>query len=1040
MGALFIGIGGTGDWILTHLKDKVHTARGETPDEIQFRLIDTLAPDYRINSAARLGERVGITDSEYLQLADNPPGSFVTVTDQVVNRGDSIPQVSRWFQAAAFRERLPKADFNLARGAGQHRQFGRMGVYLNRQQIATMVRKALESCRRQDGEIPIWILTSVAGGTGAGIFSDVAALARLAAQEMGIAHRILGVAVLPEVYKDVKIDEARAYAVMRELERLQAPVHPDDFGRQTGREGTAYRFKIPYDGAAEVLLDGPLFDNLIFYNRPCGNETQRRSYFSQIADGLNLLLEEGVGDALFSQWINVEEGFAASFNSHRVFLPARIYERQFIRESMLAVVEGLLPRDRDSGVLIFGSEHDRTEDAKRILLEEGFPLFSQLIALDDDDKFKQFGEKMNAYFIVNTLFGFANPQGVFRQDIGDKANQAKALCRSLCEGIENYRDAKESHDDSKTRVLNEVTRRRTVYEGDGEKSFQVALQGIRGLLDDRLVKTVDDNLKGYLGAGRAGEQALGRAIKVFKESKIMLGRIRENLGHLTRNDAGELERLRGEETDARVAMDETKKPFLGKGQLPNRQDDYFDAVNRVAHWWQRMRLRAFMDDLLKTMDDRYDQWLRGLGAWEQTLDQAGRDCRNALSEIDQELERQTEISSSSLGPKNTRDMDGYQAVLRARCSIDTTTGTDFAAQLLNPLRWQGARSPNTVLLEGWVGGETIDVRKFPEALYQHISESIRERMRDREGMANYLEWLRDEKKADIDELVGRLKQVADGFVDGQPTSGSRKFVLLYGDVWQPNVNQGRDQFLNVYNELNKNPTFKELENNLRTGEGRNLFEDRNVLAILGTDKEIRYQDIPVVNAMRNHYLDIRIRQDNEWRVDTYHIFRCEQEIWRLEQQYVLEKGDNTMPLVSGAYYRVLDEPDRVELFAKALVAGVVREIDTGLDGKVWGCGPDTDDSAIYLTAPKQDLFRALLTFVQDKKDRRPEKTGTLESNRVRDWINAALKASGQSLDATVQAFRAENPTLFEHEMAGGEYADPRKAFLALILDYYLQKI
>ncbi len=40
---LFIGLGGTGDWVLTYLKEKVRAIYGEIPPQIQFRLLDTLS-------------------------------------------------------------------------------------------------------------------------------------------------------------------------------------------------------------------------------------------------------------------------------------------------------------------------------------------------------------------------------------------------------------------------------------------------------------------------------------------------------------------------------------------------------------------------------------------------------------------------------------------------------------------------------------------------------------------------------------------------------------------------------------------------------------------------------------------------------------------------------------------------------------------------------------------------------------------------------------------------------------------------------------
>ena len=1038
MGAIFIGIGGTGDWILTYLKDKVRATHGDVPDSIQFRLIDTLAPDVRINNAAKLGDQVGIRIQEYLQLADEPPGSFFNLAEQALSQPDKVPFIARWFRGNLFRQNLPQADFNLVRGAGQHRQFGRMGVFLNKQQILTMVRKALESARSHGTEeVPIWIVGSLAGGTGAGIFADVAALARQAARESGVAHRVVGAAVLPEVFHELRIDYARAYACLREIERSQAPVDPHDYGRES-RSGQSFRFSIDYDNTTTVTLNAAVFDNLIFYNRKRENERERYSYFSQIADGLNLLLDQAVGNTLFSQWINVQESYAASFNSYRIFLPARLYERQFILEAIREVVQGLLPRDPQTRAMVWGSEQDRQAEASEMLGKQSFPVFRQLLALREDRQFEQFNKEMSSQYIVSTLLGFGNPSGTFEQDIGDRAKQAQRLYCPLCQDIENYRDVREEFEDSKTRVKGEVVRRRRLYEGDSGESFAVALKGIEALVIDQIGKRIDASLRDHLKSNKANDQALGRTIKVLRETKALLGQLRANRQRLAKNDRNDLERLRGEETNALILMDETKKPWIGKGPLPGAEEDYLNAVDRTTHWWQRMQLMEFIEAMIGVAEQYYDRWLAALGTWVNALDQLARECDNGLKDIDQELQRQTEIASSSLGPKNTKDMGGYQPVLKQRCTIDAASGRPFTRELLSSLTWQAGGTVNTVSLAGWPGGRSVTSQEFREILKDYLSEQIKRRMTDHEGMARYLEWLRDEQRQDMDELVGRLSHVIQGFVDNKPTSETRQFLLLYGDAWRPN--QGKDEFLAIYNALNSRPEFTKIEHNLRNAEGINLFKDRNVIAVLATDNEIPYTEIPTVKTMREEYIKVREQDEVEWRAQAYHTFRCEQEIWNIERARVQETDTIDVPLTSGTYYRLLDEPERVRLFVKALAVGIVREQEHALGGKLWVCGPVGSDRSIQLTEVGQDLFRALVTFVQNKKDIRHQQRGDLELRPIEGLIIEAVKASGNSFSEHAKTFRAEHADLFEIVMddTGQDYADPRKAFIALVLDYYLK--
>ena len=154
---------------------------------------------------------------------------------------------------------------------------------------------------------------------------------------------------------------------------------------------------------------------------------------------------------------------------------------------------------------------------------------------------------------------------------------------------------------------------------------------------------------------------------------------------------------------------------------------------------------------------------------------------------------------------------------------------------------------------------------------------------------------------------------------------------------------------------------------------------------------------------------------------------------------------HNLPLLPGEFYRVLDEPERVKLFAQALVTGVLRPHKAGLGETEWVCGPqDNPAAAVWLTTGNGDLFRALVTFVQDKKDRRDNMAGDLPVNVVKGWI--AQAAGDKPLDAWVGECRQRHPEWFAEDVNGERaespkfherYARPRQAFIAAVLDYYL---
>lgn len=1052
MRGLFVGIGGTGDEVLARLKDKVYATTGSIPDTLQFRLIDTEADDYRKNKGARLGgegSATAIEGNEYLQLADDPPGTFADYASKVARDPQTVAEMARWYRADLFKQNLSNADFNLVRGAGQHRQFARMGVFLNLSRVVSTLRYAMEKCGHADGELPIWIIGSVAGGTGAGLYMDLALLARLVAEQMGLRFRIIGAAVLPDAFKDVSIDGARAYAVIRELERFQAPVATEYRGRFSEAED-GIRFSVDYDSTTRVNLTDKLFDNLVYYNRECKTIDDRKSYFSEIADGLNLLLDDSAGDEIFRQWINAREGAATSFNSHRIFIPIRLYERQFVLDAALAIANGLLPRDPETQALSAGSSDDRRRDAEDILATELFSLFRILKEPSNEKQRQELAEQMHPSFIVNDMLGFANPQGVFGRPIGEaKELAAGRLFADIFEDIQTVRDVKEDFDDSKVRVQAEVALRRRDYEGDGSGSLKASLAAIRPLVVEQIQASIDDSVKKYLGKQRAREEALGRTNRVINELGKLMADLRDNLEQIVADDRAQLERARGEEKEARVALEELEKRLLGwKGQLADREEDYLTAVNNVNQWLQRDQLVAFVKDLLKVADQHVTSWLNGIRDWQEALLRVIQEASDEGGEIAERLDRQTQIRSASMGVKNTVDMDGYRDALRKKCLLDPQTENSFVEDLLLKLTWRPGQRPEDLALEGWPGRDLLASRDFPKTLVDSLSARIGDRVKQFEGMASYLKWLRDDKRDPVISLADRLRSVTSNFLDQRPTSNTRKLLLLHGDKWNRD-RDGDNAFDDVYNALAGDANMAgKITHNLTDANGVNRFKDRNILAVLMADNAIPYSEVRVLENMRADYLSVRDEDYPEWRAETYHLFRCDQEAWRMEHAQVVETRDTHFPEIPGQLCRLLDDPKSVELFTKALVVGVIRGMPVATGGKVWICGPVSEQDAkrlIYLNDPSddkdpKDLLRALITFTMDRNDRRRRTRGAIDLRRVQGWMEEALAAEGKTLEEMTAAFKDQHPNLFEVQLQlgpGGAEMD-KDAFLALIMSHHLR--
>ena len=1062
MRGLFIGIGGTGDEILARLKDRVYAACGkeEIPQGLQFRLLDTEDAAYRKDKGARLGDKdadTAIGGNEYLQLEDNPPGTFIQKTKSVDDKPQYHPEVSGWYRADLFNTHLPKADFNLARGAGQHRQIARMGLFLNSSRVRTMLGHALDKCGQGDGELPIWIVGSVAGGTGAGLFLDIALLARLVSEEKNIQYRIIGAAVLPEVFTDVGIDNARAYAALRELERFQAKTPGAYLGRVASKNRV--RFSVQYDDATSVSvhLENALFDNLVFYNRKCQNEDDRKSYYSQIADGFNLLLDQAAGDQIFREWINAEEGKATSFNTHRVFVPMQLYARQFILDAARAAADGLLPLKMGTDLVDAGSDDDRRDEAAGILSWELFPL-CRILAVDSNNKEKSpqaLSGQMDASFIIKNMLGFANPDGIFNpKPTEDQKKAADRLHANIFAGVQTARDTKESFEDSRARVKAEVTRRRDVYERDGKDSFQAALAAIKPMVIAQMESSIDKSVMHYLGNKK--EQTLARTLSVLHILQASFnGEIGANLNVIVAYDHKKATQARDRETKALQALDELSRRLLGwRGALADAQDDYLVAVNAVNQQFQRARLVEFLQDLIEVGVKRVAAWIEGLEKWKTAIQDLRKKAEDEGNQINDRLVRQTRVDSVSIGLKNTKDMDGYFAFLQEKCLCDDSRKSFVKDHLLPGLVWQSGGQPQDIALCKWPAREEpVNVRDFPNLLARYLSEKIGQRVKDFEGMARYLRWLRDDKRDRPVNLAITLGWVTKDFLGDNPASNSCKAVLLYGDTWDKN--DGDNEFTAIYNALKGNGSLPSIQDNLTDRDGGALFKDRNVLAVLMADNAIPYQQIEVFESMRQAYFKARAEDHPKWSAQTCHLFRCDQEARDIERRQAKKTKNKAFPEIPGELARLLDDPKRSELFGRALVCGVIRlETLSATGGKAWFCGEISEENSnrlIMLNDPEddqdpRDLLRAFVTFVMDKKDRRSDQRGALDARKIELWIQDALKKGDpkKTIEQMAKEYRQANAQLFDTaSLRSGTDETPaidNNTFLALVLNHYLARL
>ena len=219
--SLFIGLGGTGASTLLALKKRFFEVYGHidkqdgVPRFAQFLAFDTDAPGTRKinfqnvqNTSLGIERDIRFEPSEVIGVEAPNVKEFI--------QDEQNQELYKYWMPLG-NEKLLKGLNNLDEGAGQVRLFGRLAYHWNAHKIATTLQKAINDILLagnpdEDFEpleaggfkpLDVYIVSSLAGGTGSGMFLDVAMKVRqILKEEMtntgGV--QIQGYFVLPDIF------------------------------------------------------------------------------------------------------------------------------------------------------------------------------------------------------------------------------------------------------------------------------------------------------------------------------------------------------------------------------------------------------------------------------------------------------------------------------------------------------------------------------------------------------------------------------------------------------------------------------------------------------------------------------------------------------------------------------------------------------------------------------------------------------------------------------------------------------------------------
>jgi Tubulin like len=305
---LFIGLGGSGKQILVQLRRMLIEKYGTYRlPHIRFLCIDTdLA-----------GVRVDITN-------DNPYYGRANFSDQdelidAAIRKDFLSEIFRnrdanrhifsWFDPVLEKLGLP------THGAAQIRSFGRLAFFQQFVEIRDKITGHLNAINQIDlnvfrekygtplnrTELQVWVVHSLAGGTGSGMFLDCAFLMRYLAAQRNILAPVRSLALLPDLWTADLNDRryANTYAALKELDffnysRGQAeqpgggPIAGDD------RYRVAWTQELYNQG---IHLHPPVFETTYLVGADCYNRANGAQY---LTDDKRIHFTQSIAEWMFN--------------------------------------------------------------------------------------------------------------------------------------------------------------------------------------------------------------------------------------------------------------------------------------------------------------------------------------------------------------------------------------------------------------------------------------------------------------------------------------------------------------------------------------------------------------------------------------------------------------------------------------------------------------------------------------------------------------------------------------------------------------------
>jgi hypothetical protein len=1001
--ALIIGLGGSGATTVMHIKQQLmNTYDDKVPETVGLLVFDTSLTPLAQVSKANLAQ---LSPREYGHLG----GNAKSMVQRAASETPETEHLSSWLCADYYLRSLPDNLFQLEDGAGQLRQLGRLALFkdtanTSTSQFYSLVNDRIQSIRRAAGvgrALSVYIIGSLAGGTGAGLFVDAAYLIRKIGEAIGTEVLMRGYFFLPDAFSatlsraDREGAKPRSFAALREMSRFI--LHGDY------KLGYPMLYQDARFTADLQLWRGRLTTKLYDLIYLVDGKRDRNDMSAipletgsspSVADAILAYIDGDAGEYQRNYIVNIAnqvtgrqtrnglKPYVGSVGSYSFVLPIQQIIEGWSYRLGLDVVRLLLEPSRFDETTRLPLELASNRNPERSFSpeDEVRSLLQARDAIIDprDTSIRIFPTALWPKIFQWHSQRVANESGVVRQLANNSANDwmsslqpsaadkgpdaARALTRidavmnkTIASEIQLSNEIKADPRDDWRRVTNEVRRlfdsQLGIVQSNGQRAggtfrdalgdlMQLQVERFRAAMEAYSLIQLNGQTENDKQTARRGK--IGWMLAVYNELESILNSVLQLLSRVRSDNRGGISQRDQTLSSLESAENEMREAASAKkGQAHKAQETYRDAADRVLDMYRAEIARDVVEDVVRQMRDFVVSAREGLQTWIRVLatEHEGLYAQFffGAQRVVSELDKEENLPNRHVIRDQNWTEARYQAYLERRDALNTALG----GITWNVLQEKDPAGRPRLRLMLSVSGQTLDNTgrgEWGSKNAEALLRFFRSIFDDARERESVLNYLADYRFKDRPQVLAReLFENSGHLLSFDQTDAGNYVPGFYLLAYQDPNYPDAVQFLDQ--------VMRELRGHFKVGEA-----DQTLARLQNSDNPFRLTLVSMVEMVPidrvNAYVNAKSAYENAPGSERplLHVFPAEVRVVSYEDQ--LQRLNQGRRLLSNRVLVLLEDIKRFRDFLALMAHRIIAEDKDYIDQK--------DNNFVYfLTTPSK---------------------------------------------------------------------------------------